>query len=161
MPQRHRLHCFGIKRYYRYRDDVLMVCSKKQGTREFFQTLRRKVQPVRLQAEEVRSSSIARPGRQRLLQDPWISISTSEIRSCWPVGMVKRNVPLCSREVDVPPCKEELISRLLANSASNITIARVSRANPRPERSAWLPILGFRETWNTLPSHQTHVMRFL
>ena len=30
------LQSFGIKRYYRYRDDVLMICSKKQGTREFF-----------------------------------------------------------------------------------------------------------------------------
>ena len=42
MPQRHRLHCFGIKRYYRYRDDVLMVCSKKQGTREFFPDVAKK-----------------------------------------------------------------------------------------------------------------------
>ena len=36
------LQSFGIKRYYRYRDDVSMICSRKQGTREFFQNVARK-----------------------------------------------------------------------------------------------------------------------
>ena len=36
------LQSFGIKRYYRDRDDVLMTCSRKQGTREFFQNFARK-----------------------------------------------------------------------------------------------------------------------
>ena len=52
------LQSFGIKRYYRYRDDVFMICSTKQGTREFFKMLRGKVQPFKLQAEEVSRSSI-------------------------------------------------------------------------------------------------------
>ena len=46
------LQSSGIKRYYRYRDDVFMICSRKQGTREFFKMLREKVQPFKLQAEE-------------------------------------------------------------------------------------------------------------
>ena len=46
------LQSFGIKRYYRYRDEVLMICSWKQGTREFVKMLRGKVQPFKLQAEE-------------------------------------------------------------------------------------------------------------
>ena len=46
------LQSFGIKRYHRYRDDVLMICSWKKGTREFVKMLRGKVQPFKLQAEE-------------------------------------------------------------------------------------------------------------
>ena len=49
---------FWNKRYYRYRDVFLMICSRKQGTREFFKMLRGKVQPFKLQAEEVSRSSI-------------------------------------------------------------------------------------------------------
>ena len=48
--------------------------------------------------------------------------------------MVKRIFPLCSCEADVLHCKEELISRLQANSASKCTIARVVKASPWPER---------------------------
>ena len=36
------LQSFGIKRYYRNRDDVLMICSRKQGTREVSKDVARK-----------------------------------------------------------------------------------------------------------------------
>ena len=55
------------------------------------------------------------------------------VHCSWPLGMVKRIFPLCSREAEVLPCKEQLISRLQANSASKCTIARVVKA-PWPER---------------------------
>ena len=146
------LQGFGIKRYYRYRDDVLVICSRKQGTREFFKMLREKVQPFKLQVEEVSGSSIryldllltktgtrfvARPAfKTTSLARPLDPTSAHPkfVHCSWPVGMVKRIFPLCSREADVLPCKEELISRLQANSASKCTIARVVKASPWPER---------------------------
>ena len=146
------LQSFGIKRYYRYRDDVLMICSRKQGTREFFKMLRGKVQPFKLQAEEVSRSSIryldllltktgtrfvARPAfKTTSLARPLDPTSAHPkfVHCRWPVGMVKRIFPLCSREADVLPCKEELVSRLQANSASKCAIARVVKASPWPER---------------------------
>ena len=144
------LQSFGIKRYCRYRDDVLMICSRKQGTRELFKMLREEVQPF--QAEEVSRSSIryldllltetgtrfvARPAfKTTSLARPLdpTSAHSKFVHCSWPVGTVKRIVPLCSREADVLPCKEELISRLQANSASKCTIARVVKASPWPER---------------------------
>ena len=146
------LQSFGIKRYCRYRDDVLMICSRKQGTREFFKMLRGKVQPFKLQAEEVSRTSIryldllltktgtsfvARPAfKTKSLAIPLDPTSAHPkfVHCRWPVGMVKRMFPLCSREADVLPCKEELISRLQANSASKCAIARVVKASPWPER---------------------------
>ena len=146
------LECFGVKRYYRYRDDVLMICSRKQGTREFFQTLRRMVQPFRIQVEEVNSVCVryldlllTKSGTRFIAQPAFKPTSLARpldpasahpkfVHCSWPVGMVKRIFPLCSREVDVLPCKRELISRLQANSASKCTIARVVKANPWPER---------------------------
>ena len=145
------LQSFGIKRYYRDRDDVLMICSRKQGTREFFKILRGKVQPFKLPAEEVSRSSIryldllltktgtrfvARPAKTTSLARPLDPTSAHPkfVHCSWPVGMVKRIFPLCSREADVLTCKEELISRLQANSASKCTIARVVNASPWPER---------------------------
>ena len=78
----------------------------------------------------------SQPSNQRLLQDPWIRHQHHPkfVHCSWPVGMVKRIFPLSSHEVDVLPCKRELISRLQANSASKCTIARVVNANPWPER---------------------------
>ena len=146
------LQSFGIKRYYRYRDDVLMICSRKQGTREFFKMLREKVQPFKLQAEEVSRSSIryldlllTKTGTRFVPRPAFKTTSLARpldptsahpkfVHCSWPVGMVKRIFPLCSREADVLPCKEELISRLQANSASKCTIARVVKASPWPER---------------------------
>ena len=146
------LECFGIKRYCCYRDDVLMICSRNQGTREFFQMLRRKVQPFKLQAEEVGRSCIkyldlllTKKGTRFIAQPAFKTTSLARpldpasahpkfVHCSWPVGMVKPIFPLCSREVDVLPCRAELISRLQANSASKCTIARVLRANPWPER---------------------------
>ena len=146
------LQSFGIKRYYRHRDDVLMIRSRKQGTREFFKMLREKVQPFKLQVEEVSGSSIryldllltktgtrfvARPAfKTTSLARPLDPTSAHPkfVHCSWPVGMVKRIFPLCSREADVLHCKEELISRLQANSASKCTIARVVKASPWPER---------------------------
>ena len=105
--------------------------------------LRGKVQPFKLQAEEVSRGSVryldllltktgtrfvARPAFQTTSLarplDP-TSAHPKFVHCRWPVGMVKRIFPLCSREADVLPCKEELISRLQANSASKCTIARV------------------------------------
>ena len=147
------LQSFGIKRHCRYRDDVLMICPRKQGTREFFKMLRRKVQPFKLQAEEVSRSSIryldllltktgtrfvARPAfKTTSLARPLDPTSAHPkfVRCSWPVGMVKRIFPLCSREADVLPSKEELISRLQAKNASKCTIARVVKASPWPERN--------------------------
>ena len=74
-----------------------------------------------------KTTSLARP------LDP-TSAHPKFVHCSWPVGMVKRISPLCSREADVLPCKEELISRLQANSASKCTIARVVKASPWPER---------------------------
>ena len=113
------LQSFGIKRYYRCRDDVLMICSRKQGTREFFKMLREKVQPFKLQVEEVSGSSIrcldllltktgtrfvARPAfKTTSLARPLDPTSAHPkfVHCSWPVGMVKRIFPLCSREADV------------------------------------------------------------
>ena len=146
------LQSFGIKRYNRYRDDVFMICSRKQGTREFFVMLRGKVQPFKLQAEEVSRSSIryqdllltktgtrfvARPAfKTTSLARPLDPTSTHPkfVHRSWQVGVVTRIFPLCRREADVLPCKEELISRLQANSASKCTIARIVKASPWPER---------------------------
>ena len=114
--------------------------------------LREKVQPFKLQVEEVSGSSIryldllltktgtrfvARPAfKTTSLARPLDPTSAHPkfVHCSWPVGMVKRIFPLCSREADVLPCKEELISRLQANSASKCTIARVVKASPWPER---------------------------
>ena len=105
------LQSFGIKRYYRYRDDVSMMCSRKQGTREFFKMLRGKVQPFKLQAEEVSRSSIryldllltkmgtrfvARPAfKTTSLARPLDPTSAHPkfVHCSWPVGMVKRIFP--------------------------------------------------------------------
>ena len=74
-----------------------------------------------------KTTSLARP------LDP-TSAHPKFVHCGWPVGMVKRIFPLCSREADVLPSKEELISRLQANSASKCTIARVVKASPWSER---------------------------
>ena len=109
------LQSFGIKRYYRYRDDVLMICSRNQGTREFFKMLREKVQPFKLQVEEVSGSSIryldllltktgtrfvARPAfKTTSLARPLDPTSAHPkfVHCSWPVGMVKRIFPLQRR----------------------------------------------------------------
>ena len=109
--------------------------------------LRGKVQPFKLQVEEVSGSSIryldllltktrtrfvARPAfKTTSLARPLDPTSAHPkfVHCSWPVGMVKRIFPLCSREADVLPCKEELISHLQANSASKCTIARVVKAS--------------------------------
>ena len=114
--------------------------------------LRGKVQPFKLQAEEVSRSSIRYPDMlltktgTRLVAKPAFkktslarpldptSAHPKFVHCSWPVGMVKRIFPLCSRKADVLPCKEELISRLQANSASKCTIAPVVKASPWPER---------------------------
>ena len=76
------------------------------------------------------------PSRQHLLQDPWIR--HQHIRNSFiAAGQLEWSsafFPLCGREADVLPCREELISRLQANSASKCTIARVVKANPWPEK---------------------------
>ena len=136
------LQSFGIKRYYRYRDDVLMICSRKQGTREFSKMLREKVQPLKLQVEEVSGSSIryldllltktgtrfvAKPAfKTTSLARPLDPTSAHPKNSFIAVGQLEWSSAFshCSREADVLPCKEELISRLQANSASKCTIAR-------------------------------------
>ena len=88
--------------------------------------LRGKVQPFKLQAEEVSRSSIryldllliktgtrfvARPAFKTTSLarhlDP-TSAHPKFVPCSWPVGMVKGIFPLCSREADVLPCKEEL-----------------------------------------------------
>ena len=109
--------------------------------------LRGKVQPFKLQAEEVSRSSIryldllltktgtrfvARPAfKTTSLARPFDPTSAHPkfVHRSWPVGMVKRIFPFCSRDADVLPCKEELISRLQANSASKCTIARVVKVS--------------------------------
>ena len=114
--------------------------------------LREKVQPFKLQVEEVSGNNIryldllltktgtrfvARPAfKTTSLARPLDPTSAHPkfVHCSWPVGMVKRIFPLCSREADVLPCKEELISRLQANSASKRTIARAAKASPWPER---------------------------
>ena len=116
-----------------------MICSRKQGTREFFKMLREKVQPFKLQAEEVSRSSIkyldlplTKTGT-RFIARPAFK-TTSLARPLDPTSAHPKFVHLCSREADVLPCKEELISRLQANSPSKCTIARVVKASPWPER---------------------------
>ena len=92
--------------------------------------LRERVQPFKLQVEELSRQQHRVPGFtshqdrnqvrcQASLQDNiscktlGSDVSTSQIVHCsWPVGMVKRIFPLRSREADVLPCKEEFISRL-------------------------------------------------
>ena len=114
--------------------------------------MRGKVQPFKLPAEEVSRSSIryldllltktgtrlvARPAfKTTSLARPLDPTSAHPkfVHCSWPVGMVKRIFPLCSREANVLTCKEELISRLQANSASKCTIARVVNTSPWPER---------------------------
>ena len=115
--------------------------------------LRGKVQPFKLKAEEVSRSSIryldllltktgtrfvARPAFKTTSHarplDP-TSAHPKFVRCSWPVGMVKRIFPLCSREADVLAFKEEPISRLQAKNASKCTIARVVKASPWPERT--------------------------
>jgi hypothetical protein len=169
------LQAFGIAKYWRYRDDILLLSHSKERAYEFVAMMRRLSACYKLEVKDVSSIGLrhlnlyisfdedgrlhARPGYKPTALGLRLAPSSAHhesVHSSWPLMMLRHVKRLCSHADEVHAEQESLARRFLNDGMPAYVVAsawqklhEVRKSGRRPATSSCTR----QDVWMPLPYH--------
>jgi hypothetical protein len=148
------LSSYGILRYFRFKDDILIIAGPdREKCTEFFQALIQKSKPFEIACEQISSTSVefleltlsiecgkiicCNRTKQTALPVPFLAMDSDHhprVLKSWPICFAKRKCSLCTKKSDSVSVLAEVVSKFRVQGfPSNIINKLQSIGDPSPK----------------------------